>query len=375
MFFLHFTSVFQQLPPVKRHAKYFFYLRDMVKVNAHIHTPYSFSAFGSIPEALDKAVAEGVRVVGINDFYSTDGFREWHDGCSERGLFPLYGIEFMALDGTMQASGLRVNDPANPGRIYLSGKGLAYPPVLAGPPAEALARVRREANVQTARMCEKLNSYLSSEGLEARLDFEHIKSSLTLGQVRERHLAKALRLALYPDADNPAALENELRSRLLKAGGPAFVPEDPSAFLPVGSVKEIIEAAGGLVTYPFLGDNAKGGFTDFEEDLQKAADTLRALGIRSAEFITTRNSTAVLEQYSAYLEDEGFIVSFGSEHNTPAMEPLSLRTRDCESLNSRLLAVNYRGACAIAAHQAGLRLPREAMIEEGDRLIQKVLSE
>ncbi|MBQ7622229.1 MAG: hypothetical protein IJS66_00635, partial [Bacteroidales bacterium] len=65
----------------------------------------------------------------------------------------------------------------------------------------------------------------------------------------------------------------------------------------------------------------------------------------------------------------------GSEHNTPAMEPLSLRTRDCESLSSRLLAVNYRGACAIAAHQAGLKLPREAMIEEGDRLIQKVLSE
>ena len=56
-------SVFQQLPPVKRHSKYFFYLRDMVKVNAHIHTPYSFSAFGSIPEALDKAVAEGMCVL------------------------------------------------------------------------------------------------------------------------------------------------------------------------------------------------------------------------------------------------------------------------------------------------------------------------
>ena len=97
----------------------------MEKVNAHIHTPYSFSAFGSISEALDKAAAEGVQIVGINDFYSTDGFREWHDGCAERSLYPLYGIEFMALDSGMQASGLRINDPANPGRIYLSGKGLA----------------------------------------------------------------------------------------------------------------------------------------------------------------------------------------------------------------------------------------------------------
>lgn len=152
------------------------------------------------------------------------------------------------------------------------------------------------------------------------------------------------------------------------------MPEEPTAFLPVEGVRSIIEAAGGLVTYPFLGDNAKGGFTDFEEDLQKAVDQLRSLGICSAEFITTRNSTAVLERYSSYLENEGFIVSFGSEHNTPAMEPLLLRTRDSESLSEKLQAVNYRGACAIAAHQAGLRLPREAMIEEGDRLIQKVLS-
>ena len=342
-------------------------------VNAHIHTPYSFSAFGSIPEALDKAAAEGVRVVGINDFYSTDGFREWHDGCAERSLYPLYGIEFMALDTGMQASGRRVNDPGNPGRIYLSGKGLAYPTTLSGRAAGELARVRREANAQTARMCEKLNAYLRSEGRAVQLDYEQIKSSLTQGLVRERHLAKALRLAFYPDADNPAALENELRSRLLKAGGPAFVPEDPTAFLPVAGVQEIIEAAGGITTYPFLGDNAKGGFTDFEEDLQKAADQLRALGITSAEFITTRNSTAVLEQYAGYLEDEGFIVCFGSEHNTPAMEPLRLRTRDSEGLSEKLLSINYRGACAIAAHQAGLRLPREAMIEEGDRLIQKVI--
>lgn len=346
----------------------------MYNVNAHIHTPFSFSAFGSIPEALDKAVADGVGVVGINDFYSTDGYREWHDGCAERSLYPLYGIEFIALDTGMQAAGLRVNDPGNPGRIYLSGKGLAYPVKLEGRPARELARVRDEANAHAGRMCARLNAYLRSEGLAAQLVFGHIKSSLTCGLVRERHLARALRLALYPGAGNPAALENELRSRLLKAGGPAFVPEDPSAFLPAERVQGIIEAAGGIPTYPFLGDDAKGGFTDFESDLQQAADLLRARGILSAEFITTRNSTAVLERYAGYLEDEGFIVSFGSEHNTPAMEPLLLRTRDSGALGDKLLAVGYRGACAIAAHQAGLRLPRGAMIEEGDKLIQKVLS-
>ena len=46
----------------------------MIDVNAHLHTPYSFSAFSSIGEALDRASAEGVKVVGINDFYSMDGY-------------------------------------------------------------------------------------------------------------------------------------------------------------------------------------------------------------------------------------------------------------------------------------------------------------
>src|SRR5690554_8027827 len=96
-------------------------------VNAHLHTPYSFSAFTSIADALDRAVAEGVKVVGINDFYTTQGYEEWAKGCEKRGLYPLFGIELIALDQEDQQAGLRVNDPSNPGRTYLSGKGMTHP--------------------------------------------------------------------------------------------------------------------------------------------------------------------------------------------------------------------------------------------------------
>lgn len=341
----------------------------MTDVNAHLHTPYSFSAFSSIGEALDRAKAEGVGVVGINDFYSTDGYGEWREGCAARGLFPLFGIEFIALNREDQAAGLRVNDPNNPGRTYISGKGLACPVILSGKPLRQLEEVRAESNAQVERMCAKLNDWLKAEGYDIVLDFNEIREKLTRGSIRERHLAKALRLALCPDVENPAKVENDFRSRLLKAGGPAFVPEDPKAFLPVETVQDIIAAAGGIPTYPFLGDDAKGQFTDFEGDLQRAADTLEKRGFRSVEFITTRNTTAVLEQYSAYLEDEGFIVTFGSEHNTPAMEPIRLRTRDADALSDKLRAVNWRGACAVAAHQAGLDSPAA-----GEDLIMSVLS-
>ena len=341
----------------------------MFDVNAHIHTPYSFSAFRSVDEALDHAAAEDVKVVGINDFYSMDGYGAWKEGCARRGLYPLFGIEFISLNAADQAAGLRVNDPNNPGRTYISGKGLAYPVKLSGKPLRQLEEVKAESNAQVEKMCGKLNQWLQEQGSDVRLDFEEIKAKLTQGSIRERHLAKALRLALYPDAENPAKLENELRSKLLKAGGAAFVPEDPKAFLPTETVQEIIEAAGGIPTYPFLADDAKGNFTDFEGDLMQAADTLKKRGFRSVEFITTRNTTAVLEQYAGYLEDEGFIVSFGSEHNTPAMEPVRLHTRDAAELSDKLKAINWRGACAIAAHQAGLD-----SLAAGEELIMKALS-
>ncbi len=364
----------------------------MTDVNAHLHTPYSFSAFESVSQALDMALEEGVKVVGINDFYSLDGYKEWSEECGKRHLFPLFNIEFISLNVEDQAAGVRVNDPNNPGRTYLSGKGLDYPVTLSGREARMLADVKAESNAQVGKMCEKLNAHLDSIKAGFNLSFSRIEKELTRGSVRERHLSKALRLAidgkftsdadklsfyerlfsgkeLKSDLSNAAAVENELRSKLLKAGGAAFVPEDPKAFLPMETVQRIIEAAGGIPTYPFLADDAKGCFTDFEEDLQKCADTLKKRGIRSCEFITTRNTTAVLESYAGYLEDEGFIVTFGSEHNTPALEPIKLRTRDCDHLSEKLREINYRGACLTAAHQNGLKTA-----EEGDALITKTIT-
>ena len=364
----------------------------MTDVNAHLHTPYSFSAFDSIPQALDMALAEGVKVVGINDFYSLDGYREWSEECGKRRLFPLFNIEFISLNVEDQAAGVRVNDPNNPGRTYLSGKGLDYPVSLSGKEAQMLADVKAETNLQVEKMCSKLNDHLDAVGAGFRISFSEVRDTLTRGSIRERHLAKALRLAveahagcescraelyerifggvaLKSDQGNVAAVENEIRSRLLKSGGAAFVPEDPKAFLPMETVQRIIEAAGGIPTYPFLADDAKGNFTDFEGDLQKCADTLKKRGIRSCEFITTRNTTKVLEQYASYLCDEGFIVSFGSEHNTPALEPIKLRTSDSAELSETLKAINWKGACAIAAHQH--RLPAE----QGEELILKTIAQ
>lgn len=347
----------------------------ILNVNAHLHTPYSFSAFRDIDDALDRAVAEGVKVVGINDFYTTEGFGEWAEGCNKRDLFPLFGIEFISLNEADQQAGLRVNDPANPGRTYLSGKGMSYPFRLAEPYAAQLSAVKAASNRQVEEMCRKLNDHLRHKQADITLDVSQIKRELTKGALRERHLAKALRLAVYAACDNDVSLvqtvlenlfdgkavksllhdiagvENEIRSNLLKAGGVAFVPEGHDAFLPMERVQEMIVAAGGIPTYPFLADDVNGNYTDFESNPERVADQLTRRGFHSVEFISTRNDVKLLEKYASYLYEHGFVVTFGSEHNTPAMEPIKLSARNHTPLTDRLKQINYEGACVIAAHQ------------------------
>ena len=387
--------------------------KQIPNVNAHLHTPFSFSAFEKLTDALDMASDEDVTVVGINDFYSMDGYEEWQKEALKRHLFPLFNIELISLQDEDQKNGIRVNDTNNPGRTYISGKGLSCPPALGEPFASQIANIITETNEQVKEMCRKVNELLLSSNAGFSLNFETIKVSLTEGFVRERHLAKALRMSTYSHFKNEpeeiktflekifngkalksdiydyAGIENEIRGNLLKAGGAAFVPEDPRAFLPLDNVRKIIIAAGGIPTYPFLADDTNGVFTDFEKDIEKTAGILKQRGIFSAEFITTRNSAEVLEKYAGYLYDNGFIVTFGTEHNTPAMEPIKLLTREKEPLSDRLKQINYDSACVIAAHQERVRKGkpgyvdwdgiadtslRGEFIKEGNKLIQEVIN-
>jgi hypothetical protein len=156
---------------------------------------------------------------------------------------------------------------------------------------------------------------------------------------------------LKSDIRNQAAIENEIRGNLLKAGGAAFIPEDPGAFPDMEMVCQIILNSGGIPTYPFLADDINGNFTEFETSKETVIEILRKRNICSVEFITTRNSLSTLEDYAGYFYNNGFVVTFGTEHNTPAMEPIELFARNKTPLSKILLEINYEGACITAAHQ------------------------
>ncbi len=66
--------------------------KDVPNINGHIHTPHSFSAFSEIKQAFEMAKTEGVSVLGINDFYTTDGYNEFAELAVENKVFPLFNI-------------------------------------------------------------------------------------------------------------------------------------------------------------------------------------------------------------------------------------------------------------------------------------------
>ena len=369
-------SIFHTFPDIETLIKeYKSESRKMVPdINGHIHTPHSFSAFSSIEQAFNLAKDEGVEVLGINDFYTTDGYDEFANQAQKHKIFPLFNIEFMALQNDLQTAGVRVNDPNNPGRTYFSGKGLRQPAKMSKVSAQKVKSLQEESNHQTYEMVEKLNAFFAENEIDIRFDAAEVQHHLAKNLFRERHIAQAIRMAVFEKEESDegrkdllqkifsgkevkspindeAALENEIRGNLLKAGGVAFVPEDPKAFLSLEEVKDIIIDAGGIPCYPVLLDDPNGNCTDFEANKEKLLKELISKDVYSIELIPGRNDYHILKDFVTYFHKNGFVITFGTEHNTPKLDPMKITCRGGVDLDDELKQINFEGAAVVAAHQ------------------------
>jgi hypothetical protein len=320
------------------------------------------------------AVADKIAVLGINDFYVTDGYHAFHEGCLTNKIFPLFNIEFIGLLKEEQKKGIRINDPENPGRIYFSGKGLDYPFQVGWIQRRQLRTVKKESQDQIKAIITKLNRFIEHENPALKLSYATIKKEYAHELVRERHIAKAFRelvITTYHSEEeqlhflenlygckksktglsNYAALENEIRSNLLKSGGAAFVKEDENSFLELKKIIKIIIKAGGIPCYPVLLDDPSGRCTEFESDPEKLYNSLKHFGIECIELIPGRNDSAILKNFVEFFHKKGFIITFGTEHNTPEMLPLTVTSRGSKPLDESLKKIAWEGACVIAAHQ------------------------
>jgi hypothetical protein len=360
------------------------------EINGHLHTPYSFCAFDSIEQMFQMAGQEKVIALGINDFFTTDGYVEFEKYAIEDRIFPLFNIEFVGLMKDLQDQEIRVNDPNNPGRVYMSGKALKQPLEISSASQDFIDGLQENSQEQVWEMCDKTNALLKEVYAPFGISYDEVKDKFAENLVRERHIARAIREAVYEHfteddhilefyqrlfggkqvkspLNNTSELENEIRSVILKKGGRAFVPEDGDAFPDLQRIIEFIIDAGGIPCYPVLLDDKAGNITLFEGDWEKMHEILQSYGISCIELIPQRNSLAKLEEFVHFFLEKNYVISFGTEHNAPELFPITVAVEGDRELTPEMKEVSYRGTCVLAAHQYLVARGEEGFLKSGGK--------
>ena len=308
--------------------------------NCHIHTSESFSVFRSPAEAVWQAARESLAVLGINDHYTVAGHPEFRRACEVAGIDAGFSIEAVAVDREAAEAGLKLNDPDNPGRIYLCGKGITRYPAESLPEMRTLARMRsaldRRNRDITVKVMELFRDRLGADGPT----YEDVVALTPRGNATERHVAFAVLKRLRelaetqgkpladiiavccgtppPAGGDDATLQIFLRAKLLKSGAPCFVREDPDAFVSVADLRAIFLAFGSIPTYPILGNPVLAG----EQNIETLLDKLGTMGFYAVEVIPTRNTRERLAEIVVAAQRRWWPVFNGTEHNTPESRPL-----------------------------------------------------
>lgn len=361
-------------------------------LNAHIHLPPNFSAFDTVAQAVELARAQNVRVLGASNYYDYRVYREFSDRAREAGVYPLFGLEVIALLEDLQQAGIKINDPGNPGKLYLCGKGLARLDPMTAEATALLNEIRDSDSARMARMTQRLSEVFLSAGLDLGLDEAAIKARIVQRHgspeetvyLQERHLAQAFQEVLFeqvPEGERGPVLErlfgtasknpndavgvqNEIRSHLMKAGRPAYERE---TFVGFDHAYRLVLALGGIPCYPTLADGAN-PICAFEEPVEELIAGIRARGIYAAELIPLRNRPEVLSQYVLGMRKAGLVVTAGTEHNTLDLSPLEPVCLGGSPIPEELQAIFWEGACVVAAHQHRVSHGEPGFVDETGRL-------
>ena len=359
-------------------------------LNAHIHLPPNFSAFESVQQAVDLAAGQGVRVLGAGNYYDFTVYQDFAAAAREQGIFPLFNTEIITLDKDLQQENIRVNDPGNPGKIYICGKAISefvHPSPRA---AELLALIRKNDTLRMREIIDKLAAHFRRHGLEMHLDDRAVIDRVVRRHgcradrvtLQERHAAQAFQEVFFEkvppeqrtetlaelfgtavkSAPNDAVgIQNEIRSHLMKAGKPCFVPE---TFITPAQARELILQLGGIPCYPVLADGAS-PVCEYETPVGKLVDRLKENRYPMVEFIPVRNSPQVLNEYAKAVRKAGIILTIGTEHNTLDLLPMEPACLKGAAIPEELKALFWEGTCVLAAHQFLSAHGRRGFVDAG----------
>jgi hypothetical protein len=346
-------------------------------VNTHVHLPPNFSAFDTAEQAVQVGSDEGVAVIGTANYHDYRIYARFAAAAAREAVVPLFGLEIITFLDDLPDGGMLINDPTNLNRLYLCGKALTRldPPIPSA--ARRMAAMRTASEDRIRRMTELIADRFASAGLDGGLTDERIAASVAERSdvpvewvsLQERHVAQAFQEQLFReveparradvlgrlfgapagvDAAAPMAVQDAIRSNLMKAGKPAFVPEAAVSF---DDAYRLILELGGIPCYPILADGAS-PICAYEDPPETLVERLLSRGVYCAELIPVRNRPEVVDRYVTALRGAGIVVMAGTEHNTRRMIPMTPTYLGGEPLSEKALEVFWEGTCVVVAHQA-----------------------
>jgi hypothetical protein len=349
-----------------------------LKVNSHIHLPPNFSAFQTVAQAIELSAAQGIRVLGVSNYYDYDVYGDFVEGARKAGIFPLFGLEIICLIDELVKQGVKINDPGNPGKMYVCGKGITRFAPFSAEANRLLGIIRHNDSKRMREVISKLAEVLAQRGLPIQLTEADVIDMVAKRHgcprqricLQERHVCQAFQEAIF--AKVPAAkrieklnrafgltaapkfgpeeavkIQNEIRAQLLKAGKPAYVAE---TFVNFEQAYRLILELGGIPAYPTLADGAS-PICPFEQPVETLIADLKARGFECAEFIPIRNQPEVLSQYVRAMRAAGLVVTAGTEHNTLDLLPIEPACLKGAPVPAEVKEIFWEGACVVAAHQ------------------------
>ena len=350
-------------------------LPDSLTYNSHIHLPPNFSAFETVQQAVQTAADEGVQVLGCGNYYDYSVYQCFTETAQDKGVFPLFGTEIIALETDLQEQGIRINDPGNPGKYYICGKGISRFEQLSPRADELLSGIRNNDTLRMREMTEKMAAVFSEQGIDTGLDDKAVIDrvvkrhgcSADMVTLQERHLTQAFQEVFFEKVpsdqriakltelfgtepksgpEDAVGIQNEIRTYLMKAGKVCFVPE---TFVNLAQAKELILELGGIPCYPVLADGSSQR-CEYEMPLEKLIETLKANDYAMVELIPIRNSAESLTEYVTAIRQAGIAVVAGTEHNTLDLLPIQPTCVGGAAIPEGIDAIFKEGICVLAAH-------------------------
>ncbi|MDY6913544.1 MAG: hypothetical protein SVT52_03700 [Planctomycetota bacterium] len=349
-----------------------------LKCNLHVHLPPNFSAFTSVEQAVRMASRQDVGVLGGTNYYDFDVYSDFVAHARAYDIFPIFGLEILTYSEELARDGIRVNDPDNPGRRYICGKGITRWAPMSDTARRLMGGVRDNDSRRITEMTDRLAKVFAAGGLKTNLDAETIiddvrrRHGCRAEQValQERHVAMAFQEAFFEmvpveqragklagllgtdcraEPEDAVAVQGAIRTHLMKSGKVAFVPEK---FINFEQAVKLILALDGFVCHPtLLVHDGTEPICEYERPVKKLIERIKDCNIHSTELVSMRNTPPILAECVRAMRDAGLVVTAGTEHNTLEMLPIDPTCHAGKPIPDETAEILWEGTAVVAAHQ------------------------